>query len=121
MVRFKDPIKANKAALCMEQRTKNDQIGYGVNDYRSLYYVAKKVNWNLSKITTNVNTVCSIFVSVCINASGVSITKDLNGFDCNVKQNLINTKEFEVMKYNKNKLMRGVVLIIKCQHTGMAL
>lgn len=119
--RFKDPLKASKAARCGEQGANNNHIGYGVNDYTSLYYEAKKVKWDLTQVKTNVNTVCSAFASVCINAAGVTITKDLNGYSPNVKDKLKETGEFTIINYEKSKVQRGDILIIYKQHVGIAL
>ncbi len=119
--RFKDPLKASKAARCGEQGAKNNHIGYGVNDYTSLYYEAKKVKWDLSQVKKNVNTVCSAFASVCINASGVKITKDLNGYSPNVKDKLKETGEFTILNYDKSKVQRGDILIRYKIHVGIAL
>ncbi len=119
--RFKDPIKASKAAYCGEQGAKNNHIGYGVNDYTSLYYAAKAKKWDLSKINKNVNTVCSAFASVCINAAGVSITKDLNGYSPNVIDKLKDTGAFTIMKYDKKKVQRGDILVRYKIHVGIAL
>ncbi len=120
IARFKDPNKAELAARCMEAGAANDHIGYGVNDYTSLYYEAEKVNWDLSKITTDCNTVCSTFVAVCINAVGTGITKHLNGYSDSVKTNLQATGDFTFIDYDISKVMRGDVLVIRGEHVGMA-
>ena len=120
IARFKDPNKAEKAAVAAEQGAINNHIGYGINGYSSLYKEAKKVDWDLSKITKNVNTVCSAFISVCINAAGVSITKDLNGFG-NVQPDLENTGAFIIKPYNKNDVMRGDILVREKKHMAIAL
>ena len=121
IARFKDPKKAEMLARCAEAGAKNNKIGYGVNEYGSLYREAKKVNWDLSKITTKCNTVCSAFAAVCINAAGTPITKDLNGYSTSVKTHLKNTGDFNFYDYKKSKTMRGDVLVITRRHVGMAL
>lgn len=121
IARFKDPNKAEIAAKCVEAGAANNHIGYGVNNYRSLYDEAKKVNWDLSKIKTDCNTVCSAFISVCINATGTKITKDLNGYSNSVKTHLKNTGAFNFYDYKKSDLKRGDVLVKTRVHVGMAL
>ncbi len=104
----------------MEAGAANNHIGYSLYDYTSLYREAKKVNWDLSKINKKCNTVCSTFASVCINATGTKITKHLNGYSDSVKTNLKNTGAFTFIKYSKDKVMRGDVLVIQKKHVGVA-
>lgn len=120
IARFKNPDKAEKAAICGEQGAKNNHIGYGVNGYSTLYKEAKKLDWDLSRITKDVNTTCSTFVAVCINAAGTKITKDLNGF-ANVKPDLQATSAFTIMSYNKDNVMRGDILVREKKHMAIAL
>ena len=121
IARFKDPRKASIAANCMEAGAKNNHIGYSVDNYESLYDEAKKVNWDLSKITKDCDTVCSTFVAVCINATGVPITKHLNGFSSDVRDKLKNTGAFQIISYDANNLNRGDVLVWESVHVGVAL
>ncbi len=114
IARFKNPQKAEITARCGEAGADNNHIGYGVNGFSSLYNEAKKVNWDLSKINKNVNTVCSTFVSVCINAAGTEMDKNLNGYAKNQKK-FEKTGDFEIIKpYSKSKVMRGDIIVWEC-------
>lgn len=120
IARFKDPSKAEITARCAEAGAANNHIGYSVLNYRSLYNHAKKANWDLSKINKNVDTVCSAFASVCINAAGVKITKDLNGFSYSVKNHLKNTGAFKFYDYKKSSVLRGDILVKAGNHMAIA-
>jgi hypothetical protein len=58
----------------MEAACNNDHIGYNQFDRKSLYEAAKKVNFDLNKITTDCNTDGSALVAVCANAANIPVS-----------------------------------------------
>lgn len=66
-------IIANTAVLGCQ----NNNIGYSQDDRTSLYQSAKQYGFNLDRIKTPCNTDCSAFVSVCVNAAGIVVSKDM--------------------------------------------
>lgn len=74
VIRAKDPAVAEKIATAMEQACANDNIGYSKTTRTTCYTQAKKVNWNLSKITTKCDADCSSLVAVCVNAAGITVS-----------------------------------------------
>ena len=77
VIRPKDSAAAEKIAKAMEQACANDKIGYDQYQRTTLYAQAKANNWDLSKITTACECDCSSLVAVCVNAAGISVSKDL--------------------------------------------
>ena len=77
VIRPKDSIAAEKIAIAMEQACANDKIGYDQHQRTTLYAQAKANNWDLSKITTACECDCSSLVAVCVNAAGISVSKDI--------------------------------------------
>lgn len=64
-------------ARTAEDGCKNDLIGYSQEDRTALYNAAVNCRYQLSDISYPVNTDCSAFVSVCVNAAGISVSKDM--------------------------------------------
>ena len=75
--RPKDSGIAEKIAKAMEQACANDKIGYDQSQRTTLYTLAKAVNWDISKITTACECDCSSLVAVCVNAAGITVSKDI--------------------------------------------
>ena len=73
VLRPKKTTLARASALACEAACKNSCIGYGQSDRNTLYAEAKKVNFDLSKITTPCNADCASFMSVCAIAGGSSM------------------------------------------------
>lgn len=71
VIRFKDSKMAEKAAIACEQACKNSKIGYDQSQRNNLYFRAKEVNFNLSKITKACECDCSALMCVCAMAAGV--------------------------------------------------
>ena len=137
VARFKDPKKASIAANCMEVVAANDHIGYGrggkhkflgqyVYEWKELWVAAKKVNWDVSKVTTDCRTSCCPVIAVCLRAAGV--TKATPGLGCtdgySIMKAVKKTGEFTILKDKKytkscNNLYRGDILI-KTTHAAMA-
>lgn len=124
MFRPKDIKVAEKIAVAMEQACANDNIGYNQNNRVSLYNAAKAKNWDLSKITTKVDTDCSALVAVCCNAAGLNVSKD--NWTGVQKQNLMNTGAFILYTDSKyltqsDYLKRGDILLYEGHHTAVVL
>lgn len=123
VIRAKDSKIAEKIAKAMEAACANDKIGYDQSQRTTLYTEAKAKNWDLSKITKACETDCSALVAVCVNAAGVTVSKDI--YTGNEESALKNTGKFEVLKESKYLtsdayLKRGDILLSN-GHTAVAL
>jgi hypothetical protein len=121
--RAKDNKIAEKIAKAMEQACTNDKIGYDQNQRTTLYKEAKAVKWDISKIVNRCECDCSSLVSVCINAAGINISKDM--YTGNQKTVLQATGKFEVLTDSKylvkpDYLKRGDIILGK-GHTVIVL
>lgn len=72
VIRFKDKKQGEKAAIACEQACKNNAIGYDQSQRNNLYYRAKEVNFDLSKIKTKCECDCSALMCVCAMAAGIN-------------------------------------------------
>ena len=123
VIRPKDSAVAEKIAKCCEQGAANDNIGYDQSQRETLYTQAKKVNFDLSKITTKCETDCSAFVAVCVNAAGIRVSSDM--YTGNELATLRSTGKFTVYTSadytaRSDKLKRGDILL-GSGHTAMVL
>ena len=123
VIRPKDSKSAEKIAKAMEQACANDKIGYDQYQRTTLYTKAKAVNWDLSKITTACECDCSSLVAVCVNAAGISVSKDI--YTGNEKAALKATGKFDIFTSSKyigssDYLKRGDILLGK-GHTAIVL
>lgn len=123
VIRAKDPEVQEKIAKAMEQACANDNIGYGQADRTSLYFAAKEAKWNIKSIKKKVNTDCSALVSVCVNAAGIPVSKDM--WTGNEKAVLKGTGKFLVLITSKHtaspdNLKRGDILLAS-GHTAIVL
>ena len=123
VIRPKDSAKADKIAKAMEQACANDKIGYDQNQRTTLYTQAKAVNWDISKVATACECDCSSLVAVCVNAAGITASKDI--YTGNEKTALANTGAFEVLTDSKyitmaKYLKRGDILL-GAGHTAIVL
>ena len=123
VIRPKDSAKAEKIAKAMEQACANDKIGYDQNQRTTLYTQAKAANWDLSKIATACECDCSSLVAVCVNAAGITVSKDI--YTGNEKTALANTGAFTVLTDSEyiskaDYLKRGDILL-GSGHTAIVL
>lgn len=112
--RAKDKKKRELIARAMEQACANDCIGYDQSQRTTLYDAAKLYDFDMSKITKDVETDCSALVSVCCNAAGIVVSKDM--YTGNEKKALEATGEFTVYTETDyltaaGKLIRGDILL----------
>ena len=77
VIRAKNSKIAEKIAKAMEAACANNNIGYDQNQRTTLFVQAQAKKWDISKITTKCETDCSALVAVCVNAAGVSVSKDI--------------------------------------------
>jgi len=71
LIRFKDSKMAEKVALCMENASKNDNLGYSQATRNTLLNEARKYNYDVSKVSVPCNCDCSSLVSVACMYAGV--------------------------------------------------
>ena len=124
VIRAKNNNIAKKIAKAMESACANDNIGYDQNQRTTLFVQAQSKNWDISKITTKCETDCSALVAVCVNASGVSVSKDI--YTGNEANALKKTGKFEVLTDSKylttdKNLKRGDILLKEGSHTAIVL
>ena len=124
VLRCTDPIAREKIAVAMEQACNNNKIGYDQNQRTTLYKYAKEVGWDISKVKTACETDCSALVAVCVNAAGISVSKDI--YTGNERDALFKTGKFIVLtekKYTGSDayLLRGDVLLYEGHHTAINL
>jgi hypothetical protein len=121
--RAKDKKVAEKIALAMEQTCVNNNIGYNQGKRTTLFESASKSGWDISKIKNKCECDCSSLVSVCVNAAGIAVSKDM--YTGNQKAVLSATNKFYILTAEKylvkqNFLLRGDILLCK-GHTAIVL
>jgi len=107
-------------AEAMEAACANDNIGYDQSNNQSLYSVAKKVDFDLSKVTTPCETDCARLVRCCIKYSGIDIKDFYTGDEPSA---LSNSGYFDqVYVKSQEELARGDILVTKTKgHTVIVL
>lgn len=124
VIRAKSPEVAEKIAKSAEQACANNCIGYDQKQRTTLYDLAKAKSWDLSKITTKCECDCSSLVAVCVNASGITVSKDI--YTGNESKALQATGAFTVLMTKgytdyDSYLMRGDILLKEGAHTAVVL
>ena len=124
--RAKNPSVAEMIAQCMERACKNSKIGYDQYQRNTLYKVAEKVGFDVSRVTTACETDCSALVRVCCAFAGITGLPE--GFrTSNMPSNLNKTGAFTELtgsKYQSQStyLGRGDILVTKTNgHTVVVL
>lgn len=114
-LRAKDSVIANKLADAMTMACHNDNIGYNQYQRNTLYTVAERVGFNLSKVTTKCNTDCSALVRVCLAYAGIMVPD----FNTSTERNIIlNTGKFIQVPTDKTTAQRGDILVTRTKgHT----
>lgn len=123
MFRAKNKDVAEAIAKAMEDAIDNKHIGYSQDDRTTLYEQAKKKNFKIAKVTKDCNCDCSSLVSVCINAAGIVISKDM--YTGNEVKLIEQTGQFDtfsssLVNDSPDWLMRGDILW-KNGHTAVIL
>lgn len=115
---------ADSIATVMEEACNNMNIGYSQGEDRtSLYALAKKNKWNIRKINTPCACDCSSLVAVCLNASGIPVSKDM--YTGNELAIIKATGEFitltEKMYLAKSDYLKRGDILLKKGHTAIVL
>lgn len=123
VIRPKEATVAEQIAKTMEAACANDNIGYDQSQRTTLFDLAEKASFDVSKVKTKCETDCSALVSVCVNAAGIRVSKHI--YTGNELAILQNTKKFEILKESKyigkpDYLKRGDILLGK-GHTAVVL
>lgn len=125
--RHDDPVKANKAALCMERAVNNNNIGYGINGsspWKGLWnYLSshKELGFDPGKVNKKTSVSCCPLVAVCLKYAGY---KPGAGLGCttpaDMKKAVNKAGKFtEISERNLTKIRRGDILI-SSHHMAMA-
>ena len=127
ILRPKTKELAEKSAKACEKGCSNNKIGYDQNQRNTLNTQAKKVGYDLSKITTKCETDCSAFMTVCAIAGGANIDYGSNApTTSTMKTRFLLSGDYEVITTSKyltsdKYLKRGDILVKAGSHTVMAL
>ena len=126
IMRPDDPVKANKAAACMEAAVKNDNIGYGQQGFSHWYnlweLLKARKDWDPSTVTKKTSVSCCPLVAVCLKYAGYHPSKSLNCQSpaSNMKNGVNNAGKFSVINSrNLTNIRRGDILI-NTHHMAMA-
>lgn len=124
--RAKDRVHALRIGECMKKACDNNKIGYDQYQRNTLYDKAKKVGFDVSKVTEKCETDCSALVRVCCEYAGISGLPA--GFrTVNMGNYLLKTGKFVELKgdkYTKKSfyLGSGDILVTKTSgHTVVVL
>lgn len=127
ILRPKTAALAEASARACEAGCANSKIGYDQNQRNTLNTQAKKVGYDLSKITTKCETDCSAFMTVCAIAGGANIAYTSNApTTSTMKSAFTASGAYEVLNSSKytttdKNLKRGDILVKAGSHTVMAL
>jgi nucleoid-associated protein YgaU len=119
-------IAAGSVAACIAG-CENNHIGYSQSSRNTLYHLAKDVNFDLSAITSDCNTDCSAFMTVCAIAGGARITYGSNApATSNMRTRFSQSGDYEVLTSTKyttqsDYLKPGDILVHEGTHTIMVL
>lgn len=124
VIRPKHSDVAEKIAAAMEAACANDNIGYDQSQRTTLYSCAKAVDWNISSIKVPCETDCSALVAVCVNAAGITVSKDI--YTGNEAAALQKTGAFSIFTDSSylrqdSYLRRGDILLKEGSHTAVVL
>lgn len=120
---FRAKSNANRALLAanMIAAVDNQHIGYDQNQRTTLYREAMNAGWDIAKIETDCETDCSALISVCCNASGIKVSKDIyTGNEAAALKATGAFKTYTAEKYTQTQenLRMGDILLGK-GHTAM--
>lgn len=118
--RAKSVFVREELARAMESACANNNIGYSQPRNQSLYHAAKKVGFDLSKISTPCETDCARLVRCCILSTGINIQDFYTGDEAWV---LSENNYFKSVTINSQEdLGRGDILVTKTKgHTAIVL
>lgn len=128
LLRPKDAAVAERIAKACEDGCANENIGYDQWSRNTLNTQAKKVDYDLSKITAKCECDCSSFATVCAQAAGVAVP--YNGSNApttrTMERSFICTGAFEGLRESRyltsdTYLRRGDILLKPGSHTVIVL
>lgn len=105
----------------------NNHIGYSQSGRNTLYEYAENVKFNLSEVTTDCNTDCSAFMTVCAIAGGSKIAYGSNApTTSNMRTRFKQSGDYTILTDSKHLtktdyLKRGDILVHEGSHTVMVL
>ena len=115
-----DPAAGPKMAKCMKMACDNSKIGYDQNQRNTLYTAAKPYNFDVSKVTTKVETDCSALTRVCAAYAGIMLSDYNTASEPSVLLKSGKFKELTGSKYTSKSdyLRAGDILVTKTKgHT----
>lgn len=118
--RAKDAAKRKLIAQAMESACANNKIGYDQYQRNTLYNLAEKVGFDVSKVTTACETDCSALVRVCCAFAGIKVGNFNTSAEARVLLDSGAFTEMKGEKYTKKSdyLMAGDILVTKTKgHT----
>ena len=130
VIRFIDADMREKVARCMEMAAENNNIGYDQNQRNTLLNLARKYNYDVSKVNVPCETDCSALVSVACMYAGIPESRlTLNG-NCattrTLKAILKSTGEVDIYTTapytaKSDRLMRGDILLKEGSHVAVVI
>lgn len=128
LLRPVDATIADKSAAACIAACSNNHIGYDQNERNTLHTQAKKVNYDMSKITVSCETDCSAFMTVCAIAGGVKELEYTNNAPntSSMVDKFVKTGKYQKLTDSKyltsdEYLQRGDILVVPGLHTVMVL
>lgn len=118
---------AERLARACEAACNNNNIGYSQyntygKDRTSLYHEAKKVNFDIAKITTKCNVDCSALMAVCSIAAGSEVPYTTS---THTMASAFNNGDYEIKKdkiyFSDTSYLRRGDILLKSGHTLMVL
>ena len=127
VLRPKTSTIAKASATACEKGCNNSHIGYSQNGRNTLNTLAAKVDYDLSEVSTDCNTDCSAFMTVCAIAGGARISYGTNApTTTNMRTRFKQSGDYIVLTDTKHTtatdyLKRGDILVKEGSHTVMVL
>ena len=118
---------AEKSVAACIAGCRNNHIGYSQSTRNTLNTYANAVDYDLSKVTTDCNTDCSAFMTVCAIAGGANITYGSNGpTTSTMRSKFKQSGAYDIYtsaEYTNSTdlLKRGDILVREGHHTIMVL
>lgn len=125
VIRFKDAEKREKIAQLMEKAAANDHIGYDQSRRNTLLNVARRHNYDVSKVVENCATDCSALVSLACIYAGVPESVLVNGGNSATTRTLrpilqatglVEIYTLPMYTHKTHKLVRGDILLKEGAH-----
>ena len=124
---YPDAAVRERHAVACEAGCANNNIGYGQSNRNTLNAEAKKVGYDLSKITTPCNTDCSAFMNVCAVASGApDVTYGSNGWTTSTMKSHLQKAGYKIVTdptlvSSAEYCVRGAIYVKASAHTACGL